>query len=549
MHAHPWSAATNASLERFAAARFGLFIHWGLYAVAAGSWEGRQVDYIGEWIQHGERIPGRRYRDLGHGFTADRFIARDWVATAMDAGARYLVLTAKHHEGFALWHSRCDPFNAVEGAACRRDLLAELAEACRDAGLPLGLYYSHCVDWSEAHGGNLPCDRKDDRTWGNDWDFPRGDAVGFDAYLRRKVEPQLTELLTGYGDIALIWFDTPTAGLRPDQAQRLRDLVKRLQPGCLIGGRIGHGLQDFDGLGDNQVPRTALARPGEACMTLNDTWGYKAHDHAWADPAEVVGLLAACTARNCNLLLNVGPRADGTLPEAATARLAAVGAWLRRHGAAIHGAGAAGLPSDPPWGQVTLNGNALHAIVTDGTLDAIALPTMDGGWLTVQPGRSEDGMPLHAAVPCADPPRFPSIPAEDPSGALDLPAASGRHGGQPWSGCLHGGQQAAYRVRLAAPGRFRISLVCGGERYGQWYGGHEIELRGGGTAKRIVLDGGAMERGRRWQHYPARSAVLGDFDLPGGEQELTLAMLATASSSPAHLPLLRLRRLAQSSSR
>ena len=572
-----WTAATKDSLEWFSAARFGLFLHWGLYAIPAGVWQGRQVPYIGEWIQHEELIPRAEYEKLTTQFTMENFDARSWVATAKAAGMRYVVLTAKHHEGFALWDSRCDDFNSVRSVSHGRDVVRELAEACREGGLRLGLYYSHCVDWHEAHGGNLPDDIKEasrlsgqGRMWGNDWDFPLGNAVGFAEYLQRKVEPQLTELLTGYGEIALIWFDTPTASLQPEQARRLRDLIKHHQPGCLVGGRIGHGFQDFDSLGDNQVPAAPLSRPGETCMTLNDTWGYKAHDHAWAAPADVIGLLAACTAANANLLLNVGPMADGRLPEPALACLTQVGTWLAKDGCAIHGCGAAGLPIEPAWGTATRSGSMVHVLVTDNTCTEITLPLPNaalesvrlssgqhedtssstsaaGQWLTVALPPALNDLPRRIELRFAMEPQWDQTPDEDPAGSLVLPArAAVGPAGAGWHGWAATGDSASWQLRCRAAGRFRVEVLCGGERYGEWYGGHAVTVRTASGSVAGIMQNGTRETGRAVQHYPLFSVPVGELDLLSGAQSITLHVTATAGSDSACFPCIRLRRIATS---
>ena len=369
---HASTASTHPDPTWYTAARFGLFIHWGLYALPAGAWEGREVDYIGEWLQHGERIPCARYAAFARDFQPSRFNALAWVRAAKDAGMRYVVFTAKHHDGFALYHSAVDPFNVVDATPWGRDPLAELAAACRAEGMRLGIYYSHCVDWREAHAGSADL-KEAGRMWGNDWEFPPGTADGFDEYLVRKAEPQLTELLSRYGDIALLWFDTPIATLTLAQAQRIHDLVRRLQPACLIGNRLGHGFGDIDGLGDNQAPRTPSRRPGEACVTLNETWGYKAHDHDWKNPAQVAGLLAACAAKDCNLLLNIGPQADGAFPAAALEILASIGTWLRQHGAAIYGTRGSPLPADPPGCAVTHDATHVHVFALDSEITEVVL--------------------------------------------------------------------------------------------------------------------------------------------------------------------------------
>ncbi len=541
--------------------------------MTAGRWQGKEVPYIGEWVQHEELIANGEYATLAANFTAEDFSPKRWVDLARQAGMGYLVLTAKHHEGFALWHSRSDPFNAVDASACRRDLVAELAEACRDGGIRLGLYYSHCVDWREAHAGNLPGDEKNPerppahgRMWGNDWDFPPGNAAGFDEYLRRKVEPQLSELLSDYGDLALIWFDTPTASLQPQQAQRLRDLIKSHQPGCLVGGRIGHGFQDFDSLGDNQVPLRALQRPGESCMTLNDTWGYKEHDQQWAEPAEVIALLSACTARNANLLLNVGPRADGTLPEPAIARLNEVGRWMNQHGSAIHGGSASDLEWQPPWGELVRTGSHLHAIVQDQhcrqillphpavSIESVVvehatavtwkrLPPPSADWLAIELPPPSDAMPRHITIRCAKVPTWPPQRSAMPGADLRLAAAAGVTAtAQQWDGFGHAGQRISWDFAIGQAGRFLVYAGCGGDRYAEWYGGHHLAIHIGSLGVEAVIQAGTPETGRQWQHYPLHRCLLGELDLNAGSHRLELLIHSTSGAAAASIPFLLLER-------
>ncbi|MBF0233180.1 MAG: alpha-L-fucosidase [Desulfamplus sp.] len=321
---------TATGTEWFAEAKFGLFIHWGLYALTEGEWRGKQVPCIGEWIMHEEKIPNTEYSRLSRQFNPVHFDAREWVRLAEVAGMRYLVFTVKHHEGFAMFHSQVDPYNVVDATPFKRDVLAELAETCRGTQVKLCVYYSHCVDWHEAHGGNLPSDIKPNygnkpnhvfRSWGNDWDFSPGTPEGFAEYLERKVKPQLREILTNYGPIGMIWFDTPTKSLSMKQAQEIKALVKKLQPDCLVSNRIGHGLGDFDGLADHQMPGQVRARLTEACITLNDTWGYNTHDQNWKSADTVRTMVAEANAKRTNLLLNIGPQPDGRFPDAAIAVL------------------------------------------------------------------------------------------------------------------------------------------------------------------------------------------------------------------------------------
>ncbi|MGI6494790.1 MAG: alpha-L-fucosidase [Kiritimatiellia bacterium] len=301
----------------FREAQFGLFVHWGLYSILGGEWRGRPVRWLGEWIMHTARIPVREYEPLARLFNPTRFDAREWVRMAEDAGMRYMVFTAKHHEGFAMFRSRADAFNIVDGSPFGRDPVAELAEACADSSVRLALYYSQAQDWHEPHAGT----GEYDQGYGNTWDFGQGTPEGFQEYMERKALPQIRELLTQYGPIAMLWFDNPIASFTRQHAETVKQLVRSLQPECLISARIGHGIGDIRGFGDNVVPEGAMNCPAEACVTMNDTWGYKKEGGRWKSNEELLALRQQAAARGCNLLLNVGPMADGRFPPEAVERL------------------------------------------------------------------------------------------------------------------------------------------------------------------------------------------------------------------------------------
>ncbi len=317
MHANLSNPDIEAAKRWFCDARFGLFVHWGLYAIPAGIWRGRPVPFLGEWIMHTARIPVREYAALAQQFNPAYFDARDWVARAEAAGMRYLVFTAKHHDGFAMFRSAADPYNVVDATPFRRDPVAELADACRNSRVRLALYYSQAQDWHEPSGGNAPWDGG----YGNNWDFPAGTRDGFDMYLERKVIPQLRELLTQYGPISMLWFDNPVPSFTRRHAKKVKDLVRFLQPGCLISARIGHDMGDIRGFGDNELPEDTTNEPCEACVTMNDTWGYKQDGGEWKSPENLLALRQRALAQGVNLLLNVGPKANGRLPPEANERL------------------------------------------------------------------------------------------------------------------------------------------------------------------------------------------------------------------------------------
>jgi alpha-L-fucosidase len=212
--------AKQERLAWFHEAKFGLFIHWGIYAIPAGEWKGQRIPGIGEWIMFRARIPVPEYEQLAKQWNPVKFDAEAWVQLAKDAGMKYIVITSKHHDGFALYDSKVSRWDAVDATPSKRDILKELAAACAKHAMPLGFYYSQAQDWHEPHGA------------GNSWDFGPDDKKDFDQYLRGKAEPQVRELLTEYGPVALVWFDTPRMMSR-ERAQRFTDIVRTLQPKTL----------------------------------------------------------------------------------------------------------------------------------------------------------------------------------------------------------------------------------------------------------------------------------------------------------------------------
>jgi alpha-L-fucosidase len=327
-------------------ARFGMFIHWGLYAIPAGVWRGRCIPGIGEWIMYNARIPVREYEKLAEKFNPTKFDARRWVHIAKEAGMKYIVITAKHHDGFCMFDTKYTDYNIVKATSFRRDPLKELAEACKDEGIRLGFYYSQTLDWHHPNG------------MGNDWDYDLS-KQNFTEYLRTYVEPQIEELLTNYRPVAVLWFDITTP--IPELARELRDLVRRISPETIISGRIGgrigrptvpsRGLADYISMGDNQIPDRRIDDDWEVPMTLNDTWGYKSYDHNWKSPGRVIQILVEVVSKGGNLLLNVGPTAEGEIPKPSVDVLLEVGRWLRRNGESIYGAKAAPFdtPADAPY--------------------------------------------------------------------------------------------------------------------------------------------------------------------------------------------------------
>jgi alpha-L-fucosidase len=340
----------DRKFQWFRDARFGMFIHWGLYAVPAGTWKGKQIEGIGEWIMNRAKIPISEYELLAKDFNPVKFDAEAWVQVAKDAGMKYLVITSKHHDGFAMFDSGTSRYDIVEATPFKRDPLKELAAACQKAGIKFAFYYSQDQDWHEPEAS------------GNEWDFPSDrewKKVLGKGYFEGKVKGQLRELLTSYGPIGLIWFDTPRL-ISKEQSLDLVKFVHDLQPDCLVSGRVGHGVGDYDSAGDNQISVGDTQRDWETPVTLNDTWGFKSYDHNWKSVNVLVRQLIEVAARNGNYLLNVGPTAEGVIPQESVDRLREVGQWMKVNGDAIYGSKASPFPYDASWGTVTQKAGKLY---------------------------------------------------------------------------------------------------------------------------------------------------------------------------------------------
>lgn len=315
--------------EWFKNAQFGMMVHWGLYCLPAGEWKGQRTDYIGEWLQSKYRIPNAEYHQLARAFNPILFNADEWVSLAQDAGMNYIVVTAKHHEGFAMYHSKVDSFNIVDATPFGRDVIGELADACARKNMKLGLYYSQALDWSEPNGGGYTRGHTNHGvSWTNDWDFPDNERKNYTLCYERKIKPQVREILTQYGELCLIWFDTP-CDISAGQSRELVEMVHTLQPNCLVNSRVGNGMGDYTSMGDNQIPDDFKGDGlWETPATLNDTWGYKSFDQNWKDADRVIELKNHLNTRGLNYLLNVGPDYLGRIPAPSVDILREVG----RHG-------------------------------------------------------------------------------------------------------------------------------------------------------------------------------------------------------------------------
>ena len=313
--------------EWFKQAGYGMMIHFGLYSLIGGEWRGARMPFIGEWAQSYFRIPGSEYGQLRQAFNPLLFDAEEWVKTAKDAGMQYMVVTSKHHDGFCLFHTEWDDYNVVDGTPFKRDIIEELANACARHGLKLGLYYSEELDWREPDGGGYTFGHTNcgAMSWTNDWDFPENGKKDYARCFEGKIKTQMKEILTQYGDLCLIWCDTPM-DIKSAQSRELYDMIKRYQPDCLVNSRIGNGLGDYVSGEDNEF--SMAGRDGRLCeapTTLNDTWGFKYYDANWKDAETVINHRKQLNERGVNYLVNVGPDWLGRIPAPALDILREVG--------------------------------------------------------------------------------------------------------------------------------------------------------------------------------------------------------------------------------
>jgi alpha-L-fucosidase len=362
------SADSNNYLNWFKEAKFGMFIHWGPYSRLAGEWNGKHVEAgkEAEWIMKDLSIPVEKYRELAHQMNPVRFDARGWVHMARAAGMKYLVITAKHHDGFAMYRSSVSKYNIVDWTTFKRDPLKELSQACAEEGIRFCFYYSQREDWD--HPGGYGNNWDYDNDWGDDF----YDHEKFTKYLREKAEPQLRELLTNYGPVGLVWFDRGM--YTPEQGKELVSLVKGIQPATLINSRVGNYgqelLGDYQSMGDNGMPPGGLKEYWESAQTLNQTWGYSKFDTLWKSPETVIQRLVEIVSRGGNYLLNIGPEGNGEIPEATVEILGKVGPWVERNSESIYGTTANPF-GELPWGYCTVRANKLYFFIRDWPKDCV----------------------------------------------------------------------------------------------------------------------------------------------------------------------------------
>ncbi|UCG59504.1 MAG: alpha-L-fucosidase [Phycisphaerales bacterium] len=355
-------------MEWWRSARFGMFIHWGVYSVPAGTHKGKQIPGIGEWIMQRAQIPIEEYEQYARQFNPVKFNADEWVRIAKNAGMKYIVITSKHHDGFCLWDSKVTNYDIMDTSPFKRDILAELAKACRKHRIKLCFYHS-IMDWHhpDAQAPFYP-----------NYNDTKKSNPNFSRYVEQYMKPQLKELVANYGPLGVLWFDGEwIKDWTEPQGKALYSYVQNLQPDIIINNRVGKGRKGMEGMSrseeyagdfgtpEQQIPATGL--PGvdwETCMTMNDTWGYKSYDHNWKSSEDLIRKLADIASKGGNFLLNVGPTAEGLIPGPSVERLQAMGEWMAKNSESIYGATASPI-GKPPWGRCTARPGKLYLHVFD----------------------------------------------------------------------------------------------------------------------------------------------------------------------------------------
>ncbi|REE08716.1 alpha-L-fucosidase [Winogradskyella pacifica] len=338
------------ALQRFKEAKLGMFIHWGLYSQAGGLWKGTKINNaphpgpkVAEWLMYAFQIPREDYRELAKTFNPDKSFAQNVVKLAKDVGMKYIVITSKHHDGFALFDSKHSEFDMVDATPYKADIIKELYNACLEEGIDFGVYYSHGNDWMDGTDGNYKNIKKVNDSLGiythptgkNLWDPSKNTH---EEYLQHKAYPQIKELLTMLPELRLIWFDG-TGFTTEAQAFQFYKLVYDSNPNVLVNRRVGYAFGDYLDTGDNKIPSASekLEKYWETCGTTNNSWGYKSYDDDWKSPKELLYYFVDILSKGGNYLLNIGPDGKGHVPETSAENLREMGKWIHKNADAVYG--------------------------------------------------------------------------------------------------------------------------------------------------------------------------------------------------------------------
>jgi alpha-L-fucosidase len=475
------------------------------------------------------KIPVKEYEQLAPKFDPEKFNAEEFVRIAKNAGMKYIVITSKHHDGFAMFHSSVSKYNIYDATPFKRDPMKELADAAHKAGIKLCFYYSQTQDWHEPDAV------------GNDWDFPDATTKkDFQKYLDEKVKPQVRELLTNYRPIGLIWFDTPR-NITKEQSQQLVDLVHSIQPDCLVSGRVGHGLGDYDSAGDNQISMGGAKRIWETPVTMNDTWGFKKDDVNWKPVSVLIRQLVQVISQGGNYLLNVGPTSEGLIPQPSVERLSQVGDWLKKNSDSVYGAGASPFPYQLPWGIITTKPGKVYLHVFNWPQKELILyglkSKVKNAYLLANGSKLKftqkedvaiDHNELAIQLPVTAPDTSDSVIALDlegniqidtsllqqPDESVTLPAFlatphkvgndglrfDSRGVAERWT---NNDEWVDWDFKISNPGTFNIVIVTSQQKYGRdWEGGHVLTLDVAGQKLKATVEDNGKEENPTNPYWP-----------------------------------------------
>lgn len=529
--------------------KYGMFIHWGLYAVPAGEYQGKKVGGLGEWIMNNAKIPVPEYEKFAAEFNPVRFDAREWVRVAKNAGMKYIVITSKHHDGFSMWGTKVNRYNIVDATPYKRDPLLELSRACKAEGIKFAVYHSIM-----------------------DWHHPDANEAGQERYIPQMKE-QLRELVTRY-DPAILWFDGEWVPWWNEQKGRdLEAYLRGLKPDLIVNNRVGkRKMTDGDyETPEQEIPRAALGkRLWETCMTLNDTWGFRKDDHHWKTPQDVLRKLADIAGKGGNFLLNVGPDAQGVIPAESVRILEDAGGWLKENGEAIYGTTYAPVAA-PTWGSITRKGNRLYLIVFDwpkaGQPLRLSLKNRIKQAALLKGGRvaarslGDEGVEL--TLPETPPSRYASVVTLDFEGELAaVPSLAERTArGEPLpvkgdgsiTAPADGARLHGAALRLEGTDAPNVGYWTDPKEYVEWFvqpkeaGAFRVELsyacEAGYGGEYTLAAGEENLKGRSeptggWSAY--RTVPLGTIRLPAGKTSLTLRPTGSFQKALMNLRSIRL---------
>lgn len=369
-----YSQFNHSKMDWWKEAKFGMFIHWGVYTVPAGTYNGKQIGGNGEWIMNSGKIPVEEYKAYAQQFNPIKYNPEAWVKLAKDAGMKYIVITSKHHDGFALFDSKVTDWD-IAATPYGKDLLKPLVEACRKEGIKLGFYYSQAQDWNHPGGAAS----------GGHWDVAQEGSM--DCYIDNIALPQVKEILENYGDLDILWWDTPV-NMTKERSEIFLPLINNY-PNLITNNRLGRGYRGDIETPEQSVPATGFPdRNWEVCMTMNDTWGYKSYDNNWKSTQILLQTLVEIVSKGGNFLLNVGPTAEGIIPEPSIKRLKEIGEWIKINSESIYG-----ITASPfhylQWGRCTQKDNKLFLHVfnwpSDGQLTVPLLNKVEKAYLLADP--------------------------------------------------------------------------------------------------------------------------------------------------------------------